>query len=68
MLDVSHVTEKYGKILSCDDVSFHLDTGSVTVLPPLVLVITILSAGVNGSYYKIRDRSVRMNTRETLHT
>ena len=32
MLDVSHVTKKYGKVLACSDVSFHLDPGSVTVL------------------------------------
>ena len=32
MLDVSHVTKKYGKVKACDDVSFHLDPGSVTVL------------------------------------
>lgn len=32
MLDVSHVTKKYGKVLACDDVSMHLDQGSVTVL------------------------------------
>ena len=32
MLDVSHVTKKYGKVLACNDVSFHLDPGSVTVL------------------------------------
>lgn len=32
MLDVSHVTKKYGKLLACNDVSFHLDPGSVTVL------------------------------------
>ncbi len=32
MLDVSHVTKNYGKLLACDDVSFHLDPGSVTVL------------------------------------
>ncbi len=32
MIDVSHVTKKYGKVLACDDVSFHLDPGSVTVL------------------------------------
>ena len=32
MIDVSHVTKKYGKLLACDDVSFHLDPGSVTVL------------------------------------
>ena len=32
MLDVSHVTKKYGKVVACDDVSFHLDPGSVTVL------------------------------------
>lgn len=32
MLNVSHVTKKYGKVLACDDLSFHLDPGSVTVL------------------------------------
>ena len=32
MLDVSHVTKRYGKVLACDDLSFHLDPGSVTVL------------------------------------
>ena len=32
MLQVSHVTKKYGKTVACDDVSFHLDPGSVTVL------------------------------------
>ena len=32
MLDVSHVTKKYGKILACNDLSFHLDPGTVTVL------------------------------------
>ncbi|MBQ3256574.1 MAG: ABC transporter ATP-binding protein [Oscillospiraceae bacterium] len=32
MLNVSHVTKKYGKVKACDDVSFHLDPGSVTVL------------------------------------
>lgn len=32
MLDVSHLTKRYGRQLACDDVSFHLDEGSVTVL------------------------------------
>ena len=32
MLDVSHVTKKYGKLTACNDLSFHLDPGSVTVL------------------------------------
>ena len=32
MIDISHVTKKYGKVLACNDVSFHLDPGSVTVL------------------------------------
>ncbi|MCC8050777.1 MAG: ABC transporter ATP-binding protein [Clostridiales bacterium] len=32
MLNVSHVTKKYGKVLACDDLSFHLDPGTVTVL------------------------------------
>ncbi len=32
MLNVSHVTKKYGKLIACNDVNFHLDPGSVTVL------------------------------------
>ena len=32
MLNVSHVTKKYAKVTACNDVSFHLDPGSVTVL------------------------------------
>ncbi len=32
MLYVEHVTKKYGKVVACDDLSFHLDPGSVTVL------------------------------------
>ena len=32
MLEVSHVTKKYGKTVACDDVSFTLDSGSLTVL------------------------------------
>ncbi len=32
MLQVSHLTKKYGKVLACDDVSFQLEKGSVTVL------------------------------------
>ncbi len=32
MLSVSHVTKKYGKVVACDDVSFELPDGSVTVL------------------------------------
>ena len=32
MLNVSHVTKKYGKVVACDDLSFTLDPGSVTVL------------------------------------
>ena len=32
MLTVRHLTKKYGKTLACDDVSFQLDEGSVTVL------------------------------------
>ncbi len=32
MLQVEHVTKKYGKVVACDDVSFHLEPGSVTVL------------------------------------
>ncbi len=32
MLTVSHLTKKYSKTLACDDVSFALDPGSITVL------------------------------------
>lgn len=32
MLKVSHLTKKYGKTLACDNISFSLDNGSVTVL------------------------------------
>ena len=32
MLHVSHVTKKYGKLIACNDVSFELTPGSVTVL------------------------------------
>lgn len=32
MLQVNHLTKKYGKVLACDDVSFRLESGSVTVL------------------------------------
>ena len=32
MLQVDHVTKKYGKVTACDDLCFHLDPGSVTVL------------------------------------
>jgi len=32
MLDVIHVTKRYGKVLAVNDLSFHLDPGSVTVL------------------------------------
>ncbi|MBQ9784925.1 MAG: ABC transporter ATP-binding protein [Clostridia bacterium] len=32
MLTVSHLTKKYRKTLACDDVSFSLDPGSITVL------------------------------------
>ena len=32
MLNVSHVTKKYGKVTACNDLSFHLAPGSVTVM------------------------------------
>ena len=32
MLNVTHVTKKYGKVTACNDLSFRLDPGSVTVL------------------------------------
>ncbi len=32
MLNVVHLTKKYGKLLACNDLTFHLDPGSVTVL------------------------------------
>lgn len=32
MLTVNHLTKHYGKTAACNDISFHLDPGSVTVL------------------------------------
>ena len=32
MLDVSHLTKRYGKVTACDDLTFRLEPGSVTVL------------------------------------
>jgi ABC-2 type transport system ATP-binding protein len=32
MLKVNHVTKRYGKVTACDDLSFELEDGSVTVL------------------------------------
>lgn len=32
MLEVAHLTKRYGKVRACDDVSFRLEPGSVTVL------------------------------------
>lgn len=32
MLTVNHLTKRYGKTAACNDISFHLDPGSVTVL------------------------------------
>jgi len=32
MLEVTHVTKKYGKLKACNDLSFTLDDGSITVL------------------------------------
>ena len=32
MLTVSHLTKQYGKNLACNDVSFGIDEGSITVL------------------------------------
>lgn len=32
MLTVNHLTKRYGKTAACNDISFHLDSGSVTVL------------------------------------
>ena len=32
MLDVNHVTKKYGKNIACNDVTFTLEPGSLTVL------------------------------------
>ena len=32
MLEVSHYTKRYGNTLACDDLSFSLPDGSVTVL------------------------------------
>lgn len=32
MLTIDHLTKKYGKVLACNDISLHLEPGSVTVL------------------------------------
>lgn len=32
MLEVSHFTKRYGRVIACDDISFRLPEGSVTVL------------------------------------
>lgn len=32
MLDVSHVTKRYGKVSACSDLSFHLDPGDAAIL------------------------------------
>ena len=32
MLDVNHVVKKYGKNLACNDISFHLNAGDLTIL------------------------------------
>lgn len=32
MLEVTHLTKRYGKVTACDDISFRLEPGSVTVL------------------------------------
>jgi len=32
MLTVTHLTKRYGKNVACNDLSFHLDKGSITVL------------------------------------
>lgn len=32
MLEVIHFTKRYGKTVACDDISFQLPNGSVTVL------------------------------------
>ena len=32
MLSIMHLTKKYGKTVACDNVSFNLEPGSVTVL------------------------------------
>ena len=32
MLDVNHVVKKYGKNLACDDITFHLNPGDMTIL------------------------------------
>ena len=32
MLDVSNLTKKYGKVVACDDLTFHLNPGDMTIL------------------------------------
>lgn len=68
MLNVSHVTKNYGKVLACNDVSFTLDDGSVTVLlgPNGAGKSTIMKAIIGFLRYKgeitvddIPNKSVR---------
>ena len=32
MLEVNHYTKRYGKVIACQDISFRVPDGSVTVL------------------------------------
>ena len=58
MLHVSHVTKKYGKLIACNDVSFDLTPGSVTVLlgpngagkSTLLNILGLLDNPSSGSY------------------
>ena len=66
MLNVSHVTKKYGKVTACNDLSFHLDPGSVTVLlgPNGAGKSTIMKSIIGFLRY---DGQIRANvTREAL--
>ena len=53
MLHVSHVTKKYGKLVACNDVSFDLAPGSVTVLlgPNGAGKSTLMKAAIGFLHY-----------------
>ena len=59
MLDVSHVTKQYGKVIACNDLSFHLDPGSVTVLlgPNGAGKSTIMKAIIGFLRYSVHKTS-----------
>ena len=68
MLNVSHVTKKYGKLTACSDLSFHLDPGSVTVLlgPNGAGKSTLSSVLAGMPKYEVTEGSVTFLGRDLL--